>query len=135
VVYIINLSSLIVKPGSVSLLWNTWSRTFIAIMQSKWSETTKRPLNELYFIAKAHRRLNEKPTWNSFSHFMYFFSFYIYFYMRMCVCVCVWERERESTIHSEHKSKILVCRYYGGVMKEPKSRIKKIGITYNIWII
>ena len=39
--HIINPSSLIVKPGAVSLLGNTRSRTFIAIMPNKWSETTK----------------------------------------------------------------------------------------------
>lgn len=33
--------SLIVKPGAVSRLGNTRSRTFIAIMPNKWSETTK----------------------------------------------------------------------------------------------
>lgn len=68
---IIKLLSFIGKPGAVSLLWSTPSRTFIAIMPNKWSETTKRPLNELYFMAKAHRRLNEKPTWSSLSHFTY----------------------------------------------------------------
>lgn len=71
--YIINPSSFIVKPGAVSLLWNTRSGTFIAIMPNKWSETTKRPLNELYFMAKAHRRLNEESTWNLFSHLTYSF--------------------------------------------------------------
>ena len=62
------------------------------------------------------------------------FFHFTYTFICVCVCVCVWEREREreSTSHSEYKCKILVCRYYGGVMKEPKSRIKKIGITYNI---
>lgn len=68
---VINSSGFIVDLGAVSLLQNTQNRTFIAIMPNKWSETTKRPLNELYFMAEAHRRLNEKLTWNSFSHFTY----------------------------------------------------------------
>lgn len=68
---VINSLGFIVDLGAVSLLQNTQNRTFIAIMPNKWSETTKRPLNELYFMAEAHRRLNEKITWNSFSHFTY----------------------------------------------------------------
>lgn len=71
--YIINFFSFIVKSGVVLLLWNIRSRIFIVIMLNKWSEIIKRFLNELYFMVKAYRRLNEKLIWNLFSYLIYLF--------------------------------------------------------------
>ena len=83
----------------------------------KWNN--KRPLNELYFMAKAHRRLNEKSTWNSFIHFTY-----------SLVCVCVRAQSIENRNPRLWCSIIMV-----ELWKSLSQKNKKLSVSYNIWIM